>query len=409
MGNYKIYGGTKLYGTVEIGGAKNGALPLLFATILTEEPCTLYGVPDIGDIRTGVEILRTMGATVEYYDRHTLKICTKDFTPDSMPLHLVGQMRASSYLLGACLGRFGRVEAPITGGCDFGNRPLDCHYGVFHAMGAIGEGALEAPKGLKGCYHVFPQVSVGATVNGLLAAARIEETVVLEGCATEPHVVDLERFLQCLGVEIQGQGTPRLTIRGKQKLRGTPYVVAPDDIEAGTYLCAVLATGGEVTVTQVTPFALRPFLDTLSRMGCQMEIGRDRVTVRRETPLLPTHVQTAPAPGFPTDLHPPLAAAMCFASGNSTIEETVWQHRFRYTKELEKMGGVFRINDRTLHITPTPLIGQEVTALDLRGGAALVVAALGAKGRSVISRCELLERGYEDLPRKLRGLGAHII
>ena len=408
MGEYRIYGGTSLYGEVPISGCKNGALPLLFATILTEEECTILNVPDIEDIRLSIRILRQMGAKVDLLDRHTLRISTKDLTPDHIPTDLTARMRASSYLLGACLARFGSVDALSTGGCDFGNRPLDSHFRVFQDMGVCGEGRLIAKK-LHGCRHTFSRVSVGATINALLLAAKIEEEVVLDGCAQEPHVVDLERFLVCMGAEIEGIGTSHLKIKGQKRLKGTPFVVSPDDIEAGTYLCAGFVTGGKVTVTQVNPKNLTPILTPLAQMGAHIFCQSDRVTLTARGRVLSCHVKTAPFPGFPTDMHPPLAALMCYANGESVIEERVWQHRFRYTEELAKMGASYEIDGQTLTIKPSVLEGGEVQATDLRGGAALVVAALGAKGRSVIGTWEYLERGYEDMPKKLRGIGADII
>lgn len=409
MTEYKIYGGTPLVGSVPISGAKNGALPLLFASILAEGDCVFYNMPDIGDIRLGVEILTRMGACADWRDAHTLRINTDGFIPDAVPVALTGQMRASSYLLGACLGRFGTAPAPCTGGCDFGNRPLDCHYEVFHAMGAEGDGSLCARQGLHGCRYAFPRVSVGATVNALLAAAGTEETTDLAGCATEPHVVDLERFLCCIGVEIEGIGTSRLTVRGKKKRKGASYVVAPDDIEAGTYLCAAAATGGRVRVCDVTPGALSPLLAVLRRAGCEVEQSIDSVTLLCGGKLRGVEIETAPAPGFPTDLHPPLAAALCFADGVSVLRERVWQERFRYVGELSKMGACTQIRGDTLMISPARMHAAEVIATDLRGGAALVIAALATEGRSVVGQRKLLERGYENLPHKLRLLGANIV
>ena len=409
MGECKIYGGAPLYGEVAINGCKNGALPLLFATILTEDECTLLNVPDIGDIRLAIRILREMGARVDVWERNTLKVCTKDLTPDYIPSELTSCIRASSYLLGACLARFGRVDALTTGGCDFGNRPLDCHFRVFREMGVEGETCLRVESGLHGCHHIFSQVSVGATVNALLLASSVEEMVELEGCAVEAHVVDLERFLERMGVEIEGVGTPHLKIRGTKKRRGTTFVVSPDDIEAGTYLCAAHACGGKLTVTEVKPKRLLPILAPLQRMGAEIFCQSDRVTLTSKGKIYPTRVITAPSPGFPTDMHPPLAALMCFAEGESVIEERVWQHRFRYTEELVKMGAKFQVDGQSLTIMPAPLTGADVKATDLRGGAALVVAALGARGRTSIGSWDYLERGYEDMPRKLRQVGADII
>jgi UDP-N-acetylglucosamine 1-carboxyvinyltransferase len=409
MAEYKIYGGTRLTGRVRISGAKNGALPLLFASILAEGECVFYHMPDIGDVRMAAELLARMGARVTWRDPHTVSINTAGVMPEGVPTGLSSGMRASSYLLGACLSRFGYASAPRTGGCDFGNRPLNCHYEVFHAMGAVGEEALCAPHGLHGCSYVFPQVSVGATVNALLAASRTEGTTELWGCATEPHVVALQRFLTCLGVRITGLGGRHLTVVGNRHLRGCAFSVAPDEIEAGTYLCAAAACGGTVTVADVAPAALAPLLAVLEGAGCEIERAGDAVTLTRTGRLRGAEVETAPAPGFPTDLHPPLAAALCMAEEVSHIRERVWQERFRYTGELMKMGADMRAAGDTLTVRPATLHPASVTATDLRGGAALVIAALATGGRSVVAQRELLERGYERLPQKLRGLGAEIL
>lgn len=409
MSEYVIRGGTPLAGEIEVSGAKNGALPLLFASVVADGACTYYRVPDIGDVRLALRILSEMGARVTRHDAHTVTVDARYLSPAAIPRQLTVGMRASSYLLGVCLGRFGFATEPMTGGCDFGNRPLNCHYGVFHALGALGEGELYAPPGgLIGGTYAFPQVSVGATINGLFAACRARGTTHLLNCATESHVGDLIRFLNALGADISGGGTPELIIHGCDRLGRASFVVSPDEIEAGTYLLAGVASGGDVTVSGIRPCDLAPLTDVLVRSGCLVDTAPDRVRVRRGTDFQGVSLETAPAPGFPTDLHPQTVAALCFAVGESRVTERVWQERFRYTRELEKMGAVFTRAGQTLTVCPTAMHAASVTATDLRGGAALAIAALGVRGETRLDGCELIERGYEDFTIKLRRLGGDV-
>ncbi len=409
MTELKIWGGGPLVGSVAVSGAKNGALPLLFASVIAGGSCTFYHVPNIGDVRLAVELLAEMGAYVSWADAHTVTINTSALDPMCIREDMTTRLRASSYLLGACLGRFGLCPPLSTGGCDFGARPLDCHYAVFHALGAVGERELEAPQGLHPTTYCFSRVSVGATINALLTAACIPGESIFYGCAVEPHVSDLARFLVILGAEIEGIGTPCLRVRGTKHRGGGTYVVSPDDIEAGTFLLAVAACGGDITLRDVSPAALDATLDVLARMGCEIASKKNEIRLIRRHRLDAVRVETAPAPGFPTDLHPPLAAALCFAAGESYIRETVWQKRFRYVEELRRMGAEMTAEGDTLCITPAQLSPATVTATDLRGGAALVIAALATHGESTIRARTVLERGYEDLPRRLRALGAQMI
>lgn len=409
MSEYRIIGGAPLVGEIEVSGAKNGALPLLFASVLAGGACTYYHVPDIGDVRLALRILSEMGARVTRTDAHTVTINACYLSPEAIPRHLTAGMRASSYLLGACLGRFGYAAEPLTGGCDFGNRPLNCHYGVFHALGARGEGEVYAPPGgLTGGRYAFPQVSVGATVNGLFAACRANGVTHLSNCATESHVGDLIRFLLALGADIRGVGTPELVIRGRPHLGRTSFVVSPDEIEAGTYLLAGAATAGDVTVTGIRPCDLAPLTDVLVRAGCRVDTAPDRVRVRRGERFSGVTFETAPAPGFPTDLHPQTVAALCFAAGESRVTERVWRERFRYTGELARMGASFVREGQTLTLRPAAMHAADVAATDLRGGAALAIAALAVPGASRLTGCELIERGYEDFTGKLSRLGGDI-
>ncbi len=409
MSDLKIWGGVALQGSIPVSGAKNGALPLLFASVIAGEPCTFYHVPDIGDVRLAVTLLTRMGAEVQWLDRGALRINTAHLDPAQVDGDITARLRASSYLLGALLGRFGASPALTTGGCDFGARPLNCHYDFFHAVGAVGTHALSSPAGLHGTTHTFPRVSVGATVNALLTASCIPAVTILHGCATEGHVADLARFLITLGVQIEGIGTSTLRIEGTTARGGGRYIVSPDDIEAGTYLFAAAACGGDITLTDVTPSALSSSIEVLRAMGCEIEANITTLRLRRTAPLRSVEIETAPAPGFPTDLHPPLVAALLFAEGGGLVRECVWQDRFRYAGELKRMGADVTITGDRIRITPAPLHAACVTATDLRGGAALMIAALATRGRTTIAARELLERGYEDLPHKLRTLGATVI
>ncbi len=409
VSEYKIWGGTPLRGHVAVSGAKNGALPLLFASLIAGGACTFYRVPHIGDVHLACALLERMGAEVVWLDRDVVRVNAASTDPAGIDGSLTSRLRASSYLLGACLGRFGFCPSLETGGCDFGCRPLDCHYAMFRALGAVGEREVSAPNGLHAAHHTFSRVSVGATINALLTAARIDGISVFENCAVETHVSDLARFLTVLGARIDGLGTPRLKVHGTPRLGGGSYIVSPDDIEAGTYLLATAATGGDVILTEVSPRPLAATLQVLEQMGCDVVQTETTIRLVRHAPLQGVSVTTAPSPGFPTDLHPPLTAALCLADGRSTIFERVWENRFRYTEELRRMGATLAVSGDTLTITPTPLHPAAVTATDLRGGAALLVAALTISGCTTITGRELLERGYEFLPKKLRGLGAVVI
>ncbi len=409
MSELRIWGGDPLVGRISVSGAKNGALPLLFASIIAEDVCTFYHLPDIGDVRLAVSLLTEMGAEVRWLDAGVLRIDTSELTPAYVNREVTSRLRASSYLLGACLGRFGMAPDLTTGGCDFGARPLNRHYDFFRSVGAVGERELSTPSGLHACEYTFADVSVGATVNALLTAARIPSVTTLHRCAVEGHIGDLARFLNVIGAEVTGIGTPTLRVRGTRTPHGGAYIVSPDDIEAGTYLFATAACGGDITLTDVNPRALSTPLRVLREMGCQVTEGVTELRLSRQGPLRPVKVETAPHPGFPTDLHPPLVAALLCADGVGQVRETVWASRFRYIDELRRMGAEMEICRDTVRIHPTHLHPATVTACDLRGGAALMIAALTTPGRTTITSRETLERGYEDLACKLRRLGAAVI
>lgn len=400
-----VVGGKPLKGTVRVGGSKNAALPLIFATILTENACTIENLPSIRDVEMSLEILTSMGATVRYLDRTTVEIDTKDLRPALPPPGLVSALRASTYLMGAMLGRFGRAYVQDFGGCNFSPRPIDMHLYAARMLGAsIEENTLSAPGGLHGAILAFNKVSVGATVNALLMSVTAKGTTVIENAACEPHVDNLILFLRSMGAQILRIGTS-LVIEGGA-LRGGRASVVGDMIEGGTYLLAGLATGGCVTVTGCDSAHLSSFLSLLSEGGARVVIQNGKITLSGalSSPLL---IKTAPYPAFPTDLQPQTAAVLAVHMGGVVTEE-VFPHRFGYLSALETMGLSFVKNGSTAYIFPSRLIPATVTATDLRGGAALLLAALSAKGESVIEGASCILRGYEDIVEKFSSLGADI-
>lgn len=409
-----INGGNKLYGDVYINGMKNAALPIIFATILTADKCTLENIPRVSDITMAFEILRSMGATVNYTDSTTVEIDTSNLEGSCSPNDLVMRMRGSTYLLGAELARFHSSKVAFPGGCNFGARPIDMHIKGFEALGAnVSQDEenvyAEAPEGLKGSSIYFDTVSVGATVNIMLAATLAEGQTVIENAAREPHIVDLANFLNTCGADIKGAGTGIIKINGVKSLQGRTYDIIPDMIEAGTYMTAVAATGGEVNIRNVIPKHLEIISTKLVEMGVEIETYDDYLTVRSNGVLKPTNIQTLPYPGFPTDMHPQFGALLCIAEGESTVYETIWKNRFRYALELEKMGASVMINEPFAAFKGVKkLRGAIVSSVDLRGGAALVVAGLVAEGTTEITNISTIERGYLDIVGKLRELGADI-
>ena len=409
-----INGGNKLYGDVYINGMKNAALPIIFATILTADKCTLENIPRVSDITMAFEILRSMGATVNYTDSTTVEIDTSNLEGSCSPKDLVMRMRGSTYLLGAELARFHSSKVAFPGGCNFGARPIDMHIKGFEALGAnVSQDEenvyAEAPEGLKGSSIYFDTVSVGATVNIMLAATLAEGQTVIENAAREPHIVDLANVHNTCGADIKGAGTGIIKINGVKSLQGRTYDIIPDMIEAGTYMTAVAATGGEVNIRNVIPKHLEIISTKLVEMGVEIETYDDYLTVRSNGVLKPTNIQTLPYPGFPTDMHPQFGALLCIAEGESTVYETIWKNRFRYALELEKMGASVMINEPFAAFKGVKkLHGATVSSVDLRGGAALVVAGLVAEGTTEITNISTIERGYLDIVGKLRELGADI-
>ncbi len=413
-----VRGGRQLHGAISISGMKNAALPILFACALNRETCILQNVPEVKDIETTVAILSAMGMTVKYLTPTTLEVNGAGFTSCTSPAKLVGKIRASSYLMGAELGRTGKTAIAYPGGCDFqGGRPLDLHISGFEAMGAemntTGVGYVgEAPDGLSPAKITLRDVSVGATVNLILAATLTPGHTVISNAAREPHIVSLARFLNACGASISNAGTSDIHIEGVPSLHGCTYRIPPDMIEAGTYMAAVAGTGGSVTLENVFPEHLSATTDKLREMGVEVieDPTRETVTVNSTGKLKAISLKTSPYPGFPTDMQPQLAALMAIAEGTSEIQENVIGGRFAYLEELRKMGvRTMGQTDKSVCIVGVDrLVPAQMRATDLRGGAAMVMAALMTDGVSEITNIKLIDRGYDDIEGKLTSLGADI-
>ncbi len=416
MARYEIDGGVPLNGEVTISGAKNAAVAILPAVILVDGICRIENVPDISDVCILLDILRDMGARIEYESKNVVLIdCTavKSTCPDG---GLVKMLRASYYLMGALLGRFGKAHVALPGGCNFASRPIDQHIKGFLALGADVEETEDyvdlAPgeDGLRGNRVNLDVVSVGATVNIMLAAVRMPGQTVIENAAKEPHIVDLANFLNTMGAKVSGAGTDTVKIRGVPKLKGGTYAIIPDQIEAGTYMAAVAAAGGNVLIRNVIPKHLEQITSKLSEMGAKIVEYDDAIRVQCGRRLRSTTVKTRPYPGFPTDMQAQICVCMALSSGISRLTESVYETRFfGYCTELERMGADILIDGKTATITGKPgLHGATVYAHDLRAGAALVIAGLASQGRTVVENIHFVERGYENVIGKLTALGARI-
>ena len=412
---YVIHGGRPLYGKVEVSGAKNAAVGIIPAALLVEGPCRIENIPAISDVDLLLDILRDLGARVRLINRTTVEVDCTDARRQAVPYDAGRKLRASYYLMGAMLGRFGQAEVPLPGGCDFGSRPIDQHLKGFAALGAevkVEKGYMcaEADGGrMKGSQIYLDVASVGATMNLMLAAVLAKGTTVIENTAREPHIVDLANFLNSMGADITGAGTDMIKIRGVDKLRGGEYSIIPDQIEAGTYMAAVTAAGGEVRVCNVIPKHMECITAKLVEMGAEVEEEGDSLIVRRHGPLQRTNVKTMFYPGFPTDMHPQIAAVLCLANGTSVITEGVWDNRYRYTEEFRRLGAKIQVDGKIAIIEGVEkLTGAPMEACDLRAGAGMIIAGLAAQGTSEISNVKHIERGYEDIIGKLSGIGADI-
>ncbi len=410
-----INGGRPLYGKIDVDGMKNAALPIVFATLLVEGKCRIDNLPSVNDIALSLKILEHIGADIRMIRKNCVEIDTANARMIAPPMELTRKMRASYYLLGAELGRFGASCVGYPGGCDFGVRPIDQHIKGFEALGAsvsIAEGGFivtEAPDGLTGSNIFFDVVSVGATLNIMLAAVRTPGLTVIENAAREPHIVDLANFLNTCGARISGAGTDTIKIKGVEALHGCSYTIIPDMIEAGTYMAAAAAAGGQVRICNVIPKHLESITAKLEEMGVSVEEFDDSVLVTRTDPLQKCNIKTLPYPGFPTDMQPQFCALLCLAGGVSTLSEGVWDNRFRYVEELRRMGADIQVNGKTAVIQGgVKLSGASVRSVDLRGGAAMVIAGLAIEGRTEIEDIHLIERGYDDIVGKLSAVGADI-
>ncbi len=409
-----INGKRPLYGNVVIGGMKNAALPVICACILNKEDCTIDNIPPVSDIETLLEILAYMGAEVTRLSKYSVRINCKNLVPGSSPIELASKLRGSSYLLGAELGRFGRSSAPAPGGCSIGPRPLDLHMKAFEALGAQtgvrnGRIEVEAEDGLYGNSIFFDKVSVGATVNAILASVLADGVTIIDNAAREPHIVDLAVFLNACGANIIGAGTSVIKVKGVPSLHGCRYSIIPDMIEAGTFMAAVAATGGKVTVRNIIPKHMEAISAKLEEAGASLTIGDDYITVESNGKLRAISIDTQPYPGFATDMQPQFSAMLCFAEGVSEVTEHVFETRFLFTDELAKMGANVRVNRNTAVIRGgSEMTGAHLMCHDLRAGAAMVIAALASEGRSEIYDIDKIERGYYNITDKFASLGADI-
>ena len=413
MEQYVIKGGNPLVGEVEIGGAKNAALAILSAAIMTDETILIENLPDVRDINVLLEAIAGIGAQVERIDRSTVKINGSTINDISVDYEYIKKIRASYYLLGALLGKYKHAEVPLPGGCNIGSRPIDQHLKGFRALGAdvnILHGAIVAEtENLHGSHIFLDVVSVGATINIMMAASMASGRTTIENAAREPHVVDVANFLNSMGANIKGAGTDVIRIKGVEKLHRTEYSIIPDQIEAGTFMFAAAATHGDILVKNVIPKHLEATSAKLLEAGCRIEEFDDAVRVSAAGTLHNTQVTTLPYPGFPTDMQPQMAVVLGIAQGTSTVTESIFENRFKYVDELTRMGADIKVESNVAIINGVDhYMGARVSAPDLRAGAALVIAGLAAEGITVIDDIHFIERGYEEFPEKLSRVGAKI-
>ncbi|MCI1722649.1 MAG: UDP-N-acetylglucosamine 1-carboxyvinyltransferase [Lachnospiraceae bacterium] len=413
MEQYVIKGGIPLVGEVDIAGAKNAALPIISASIMTDETVTLENLPDVNDINVLLEAIEQIGARVERLDRHTVKINGSTIANCSVDYECIKKIRASYYLLGALLGKYNSAEVPLPGGCNIGSRPIDQHLKGFRAIGAnveIRHGTIIAKCDRMVGAHIFMDiVSVGATINIMMAASRAQGRTIIENAAKEPHVVDVANFLNSMGADIKGAGTDVIRINGVPQFHGCTYMIVPDMIEAGTYMLAAAATKGDVILKNVIPKHLEAITAKLEEIGCEVEENDDSIRVVASKRLMRTHIKTQPYPGFPTDMQPQMGVVLALAQGTSIVTESIFENRFKYVDELARMGADIKVEGNTAIIDGVEgFTGARIASPDLRAGAALVIAGLVAEGITVIDDIAYIQRGYEDFDGKLRSLGAEI-
>ncbi len=413
---YIVEGGRPLFGEIHISGAKNAAVAIIPAALMVSGSCRIENIPQISDVSLLLGILQDLGANVRYVNPHAVEVDCTRLRNGRVPYETARRCRASYYMLGALLGRFGSADVALPGGCDFGGtRPIDQHLKGFRALGAqvdtqSGFVIAEAAGGrLRGTNIFLDKVSVGATINIMLAAALADGMTVIENAAKEPHIVDVANFLNSMGANIMGAGTDVIKVRGVDRLRGGSYSIIPDQIEAGTYMAAVAACGGEVKLCSIIPKHMDCITAKLCEMGVEIQEVDDSLLVSRIGPLARTNIKTMPYPGFPTDMQPQIAAALCLAQGTSIINDSVWNSRFRYTDEFKRMGAQIQVDGNLAIIEGVErLTGAQLEACDLRAGAAMLIAALAAHGISEITNVQYIERGYEDVIGKIRAIGGSV-
>ena len=414
MEKFIINGGNRLTGEVEISGAKNAAVAIIPAVILADEPCTLENVPSINDVAIDLRILRELGAEIKFINKSTITIDPRPIRDMPVPYELARSMRASYYFLATLLSRFKHAQVPMPGGCDLGDRPMDQHLKCFRSLGAkcsIEHGIVDIRADfLFGTQIYFDKVSVGATINAMLAAVKAEGLTILENAAKESHIVDLANFLNSMGADIMGAGTDVIKIKGVNRLHGAEYSIIPDQIEAGTFMIAVAATKGDALIKNVIPKHLEPITSKLRKIGVVVMEYDDSIRVIGQGKYDRITVKTMPHPGFPTDMQPQLTALLTLAKGTSIITEGIWDNRFRYADELRRMGADISVDGKVAVIEGVDhLTGAPVKATDLRAGAALIIAGLSTEGTTEIEDIYHIERGYDNMDGKLRAMGADIV
>ncbi len=412
MEKLKITGGNQLFGEIAVCGAKNAAVAIIPAALLVDGVCRIENVPDIKDVRLIIDMLVQLGASVTYVNDTTIEVNSSNLKTHIAPGDLASRMRASYYLLGALIGRMSKAEVSLPGGCNFGTRPIDLHEKGFRALGAdvkIEDGIVfaEAPK-LIGSTIYLDTVSVGATINIMLAAVLAKGRTVIENAAREPHIVDVANFLNAMGANVRGAGTDVIRITGVSQMRGGSYSIIPDQIEAGTFMLLAAATGGNVLVRNIIPRHMNCLTTKLEEMGVTVTEYDDSIRIERDEALRGVSVATMPYPGFPTDLQPQMVALLSTVEDNSTVQENVWDNRFQYVDQLVKLGADIKIDGRRAKITGAQLHGGEVCATDLRAGAALIIAGAAAEGVTEIASPHYIDRGYSDIERRLRSIGVKI-
>ena len=413
MAQYIMRGGNPLVGEVTVSGAKNAALGILAAAVMTDEPVRIENLPDVRDINVMLDAIREIGARIERIDRHTVNIDASSVDEVCVESDNMKRIRASYYLIGALLGKYRKADVPMPGGCDIGSRPIDQHLKGFRALGAdcqVMNGRVVAgAKELAGSHIFLDIVSVGATINIMMAAALSRGRTIIENAAKEPHIVDVANFLNSMGADIKGAGTDVIRIRGVESFHGTTYSIIPDQIEAGTFMFAAAITRGDIMVKNLIPKHMEAISAKLIEMGCEILEFDDSIRVVGTARLRPTNVKTLPYPGFPTDMQPQAGTALALSRGTSVVIESIFESRFRYVDELARMGATIKVEGNTAIITGVEkLSGAPIRACDLRAGAALVLAGLSAEGITTVSDIQYIQRGYEHFEEKLKGLGAEI-